>query len=244
MHAIAHVLASQVCWLLGFPALALNRSREALAVAQMSHEPTALAYALGLGSEVLFQCGQHETLRQRVDALIAHLSENEVAPLYVSRGKILQGWLLTRQGAHDEGIGLVREGLAITRIAGNVLVMPDSHYMLARAYAEAGRVEEGLETLGEALHLAQEIGERSCEAELNRLTGELLLISDPKALQAAEAYFRKAIDIAKGQSAKSWELRARPASRGCYAIRIAAMRRARCSPTSTTGSPRALTPPI
>ncbi len=52
------------------------------------------------------------------------------------------------------------------------------------------------------------MGERSFEAELNRLTGELLLISDPKAQPAADAYFRKAIEIAKAQSAKSWELRA------------------------------------
>ena len=36
----------------------------------------------------------------------------------------------------------------------------------------------------------------------------MLLTSDPKAHHAAEAHFRKAIDIAKGQSAKSWELRA------------------------------------
>ncbi len=96
----------------------------------------------------------------------------------------------------------------MTRVAGNRAALPFSHYVLARAYAEAGRIADGLETLGEALRLVQEIGERSHEAELNRLTGELLLISDPKAQPAADAYFRKAIDIAKAQSAKSWELRA------------------------------------
>ena len=168
----------------------------------------ALAFALGFGSEVFFQCGQLEIMRQRVDALIAHLSEHELAPFTRSRAKILQGWLLTRQGAHDEGIGLVREGLAIASATGNRLLLQNSHYMLARSYAEAGRAEEGLETLEEALRNGEEIGERSYEAELNRLTGELLLISDHGAQQAAEAYFRKTIDIAKGQSAKSWELRA------------------------------------
>ena len=59
----------------------------------------------------------------------------------------------------------------------------------------------------------QEIGERSHEAELNRLAGQLIVvISDPQGHHTARAYFRKAIDIAKGQSAKSWELRAQPAS--------------------------------
>ena len=132
----------------------------------------------------------------------------------------------------------------ITRIAGNVLVMPDSHYMLARAYAEAGRVEEGLKRSGKRWHLAQEIGERSCEAELNRLTGELLLISDPKALQAAEAYFRKAIDIATRQKSRNrGNCARRRASRGCSQSTAGATRRARCSPKSTAGSPKASTPP-
>src|SRR5260370_40600028 len=48
------------------------------------------------------------------------------------------------------------------------------NYILAQAYAETGRVQEGLETLGEALHDVQEIEERSYEAELNRLTGEFV----------------------------------------------------------------------
>jgi hypothetical protein len=48
-------------------------------------------------------------------------------------------------------------------------------------------VQEGLETLGEALHNVRETGERSYEAELDRFTGELLLISYPKIQQPAEA---------------------------------------------------------
>ncbi len=128
-HAIAHVLASRVCWMLGFPELALKRSREALALAQRSHDPLALALARGVGSEVHFHCDQLELLRQRVDALVAHLSECELPPLHAGRAKILQGWLLTRQGDHDEGVRLAREGLALTRVAGGRIVLPFSHYV-------------------------------------------------------------------------------------------------------------------
>ena len=53
-------------------------------------------------------------------------------------------------------------------------------------------------------------GERTKEAELYRLMGELVLQSDnPSAdLQAkeAETYFRKALDVAQRQKAKSLEL--------------------------------------
>ena len=46
------------------------------------------------------------------------------------------------------------------------------------------------------------------EAELHRLRGELLLMRTDADREGAERCFRKAIDIARRQSAKSWELRA------------------------------------
>src|SRR5208282_945868 len=83
-HAMAQVMASRVCWSLGFPEQALKRSREALTVAHSGHDPIALASALGIASEPLFHCGQIEILRQRVDALIVHVKEHELPPVYPS----------------------------------------------------------------------------------------------------------------------------------------------------------------
>jgi predicted ATPase len=50
--------------------------------------------------------------------------------------------------------------------------------------------------------------ERWCEAEVNRIAGEIALLSqDPDATEA-EAYFTRALAVARQQQAKSWELRA------------------------------------
>jgi predicted ATPase len=71
-----------------------------------------------------------------------------------------------------------------------------------------------LTLLTEALALAQKNGERWNEAELYRLTGELTLkqltVHSPRSqVEAdAEACFFKAIEIARRQQAKPWELRA------------------------------------
>jgi predicted ATPase len=46
------------------------------------------------------------------------------------------------------------------------------------------------------------------DPELYRLKGELLLASDPSVEPDAEVAFRNAIDAARRQSTKSWELRA------------------------------------
>jgi len=113
---------------------------------------------------------------------------------------------------------------------------------LAEAYGKAGQAEEGLSVLAEALAVVDKTRERSDEAELYRLRGELTLaqsrvqssvsrvqkssepsVRGPESLnpssqhptpsthaeaeQEAEGYFLKAIDIARKQQAKSWELR-------------------------------------
>jgi hypothetical protein len=46
------------------------------------------------------------------------------------------------------------------------------------------------------------------EAETSRLKGELLIAKDTRSTGPAEECYRKAIDVARGQHAKSWELRA------------------------------------
>ena len=103
--------------------------------------------------------------------------------------------------------------------------------LLAEAYHKAGQAVAGLDTLQGALEHVNKTEERWYEAELYRLKGELTLQSGagdwglrtglafprtasrkpqiPKAVgQEAEGYFLQAIDIARRQQAKSWELRA------------------------------------
>jgi len=84
---------------------------------------------------------------------------------------------------------------------------------LAEAYRKDGQVEEGLTTVVEALAFVERTEERFYEAELHRLKGELTLkkskVKGRKSeVVEAEAYFLKAIEVARKQEAKSWELRA------------------------------------
>ena len=50
--------------------------------------------------------------------------------------------------------------------------------------------------------------ERWCEAEANRIAGEIALMSPEPDAAKAEAYFERALAVARQQQAKSWELRA------------------------------------
>jgi predicted ATPase len=70
------------------------------------------------------------------------------------------------------------------------------------------KFEEGLSAIGDALALVEQTEERYYEAELYRLQGEFWLRGSRTKTCQAEKSFQKALDIARQQQAKSWELRA------------------------------------
>jgi predicted ATPase len=145
---------------------------------------------------------------------------------------ILHGWALVIQGRQEDGIAQMRQGLAACQVIGAEIIRPYWLALLAEAYGKIGQAEKGLSLLTEGLALVDKTEERSHEAELYRLKGELFLKSrqvedkskasqdksevwspesptpSPHAEAEAEACFWKAIGIAQRQSAKSFELRA------------------------------------
>jgi predicted ATPase len=102
----------------------------------------------------------------------------------------------------------MQQGLAAWHATGAAVFRPYGLALLAEAYAQAGRGEEGLTLLAEALALTNDREERRWEAELYRLKGELLLVHSAAHHAEAEICFRQALDVARYQEAKSWELRA------------------------------------
>jgi predicted ATPase len=80
--------------------------------------------------------------------------------------------------------------------------------ILARAYAELGQFNEAWGSIAEALNATEATEERWCEAEVHRVAGEIVLMSPELETAKAEAYFERALTVARQQQAKSWELRA------------------------------------
>jgi predicted ATPase len=80
--------------------------------------------------------------------------------------------------------------------------------LLAEADGKGGQIEEGLAVLNEALDMVNKTEERYWEAELHRCKGELLLMKQGQKVRETEECFRKALEIARRQQAKSLELRA------------------------------------
>jgi predicted ATPase/class 3 adenylate cyclase len=218
--------AAQVLWSLGYSEQAMRRIHEAFILARSLVHPFSLAYALATTAYLHQRSRNAQVVQEQAEASIA-LSTEQGYALWVAHGAILRGWALTEQGHIEEGLTLIRHGLATARSAGAELGLTYFLTLLAEAYGKMGQAEEGLTTLAEALTLVDKTGERYYEAELYRLYGELSLRAGetakrrtgegsdvapspdlPIALSSPEACFHKAIDIARRQSAKSLELRA------------------------------------
>ncbi len=80
--------------------------------------------------------------------------------------------------------------------------------LMADSFLRCNQIERGLEIIEEAFASFDATGARIQEAEAHRLKGDLLLISDSSAEPQAAQCFSAAIEVARRQSAKSWELRA------------------------------------
>jgi predicted ATPase len=194
---------------LGFPDQALARSREALAEARgLRHVSLALALTVG-GCWIRCLAGDPQALSEHAEELVA-LSTGEEIPFYLTLGRLFRGWALAAGGGGaEEGIALMQEALAAFRATGAGTGVPHYLGLLAEAHRTAGVPECGLDLLGEGLALVECTGERWCEAELQRLRGELLLaLRARNTLAEAETCFHRAVTVARDQGARWWELRA------------------------------------
>jgi predicted ATPase len=192
--------ASWTLWLLGYPDQALERSREALALAKELGHPYTLGFALFVAAFFHQLRREDEAARERNEVML-QLSTEKGFPLFVAGGTVLQGWTLAIAGQAEAGITDMRQGLDTLQAMGTKIQHSHSLALLAEAYGSAGQTEEGLNVLAEALAFVQSSNERYYEAEIYRLKGKLQLMQGGDETEAA-ASFHKAIEVARRQQAK------------------------------------------
>jgi class 3 adenylate cyclase/predicted ATPase len=194
-------------WLLGYPDQAEQQMRAALALAdELGH---ALTRASALCWATLLPLWRRDAPATRAHAQAAMaFASAQGLPFRVAQGLINHGWALAALGDAAEGLAQLRQGLETWRATGAGISWPYWLSLLADTHATMARVGEGLTVLTEALACVDHTGERYAEAELHRLWGALLLQQTPPDAPQAEDSFRRALDIARRQEAKSLELRA------------------------------------
>ena len=168
------------------------------------------------------------------------LSRQQAFPFFLAGGLDLTGAALVARGDVEAGLARMREGARVYRAAGvEVGLVHLSH--LAQVLLDTDHVDEALAVVADALGRARAGGERVYRAELYRIKGGALLRRGER--EAAAACFRDAIDLAREQGARVFELRAVTSLAG-LAPAPSAPRFASNWPRAAPGSPRGSTWPI
>ena len=161
-------------WTLGYADQALQRSHEALALAQELSHPATLALALSAIAQLHHHRREVQLTRERAEAAVA-LCRDRGLGFFLVYATISWGWALAAQGQVEEGIRQMRQGLTVQQTMGSGLWRPLFLGMLAEAYGKGGQAEEGLSVVAEALEIVHKAEQRHWAAELYRLRGELTL---------------------------------------------------------------------
>jgi len=202
----SHYWEGLALWCLGYPDRALGPLQAAIRVA--GHAQLIYMQASAHG-----QSAQLHHFRREVAPLIQHadialtISERQGYPFHHAIALTLRGWADVVEGDHERGLERIARGLEMQRAVGADMERPYGLGLQAEALLCAGRVDEGLVAVDEALAIiARRARAFFWEAELHRLRGELSL--HRSAIADARASFREALAIAARQEARSLELRA------------------------------------
>ena len=202
---IARALSMRPLWYLGYADQSIARTREALSLARAAKQPTTLSFALIIAENILMLRGEAEEAVALGDEGIALCREYSLAQ-EMEWTRCYQGLALALLGRTEEGVAQLKDSLASMERINARLQRGTYLGLLAEALLLSGRYDEGLRAVDEGLTVSQEALERCDLAELHRVRGELL--NRLERTEEAEQSYNLALDVAREQGARAFELRA------------------------------------
>jgi tetratricopeptide (TPR) repeat protein len=199
VRAAAAVLPGTL-FILGYPDAALRMNRDLLERRRLS-DPVWIASNLLCATILHIHLGEGRTVQTRAEELLFIAKEHGMS-FHATIAAFYRGWALAAEGRGQEGIAEMR-----TMPAGFGPITP-YYALLAEAFGNDACYEKGLEEVSKGLREGERSDEKYCLSRLYSIQGELTLKRDPSDDGEAERCFRTAIDIARRQKARWWELRA------------------------------------
>jgi predicted ATPase/DNA-binding winged helix-turn-helix (wHTH) protein len=202
---IALVASARALWLRGYPDQAIEAAKYTLDEAGKLEYPLTLAIALVWSVYVFFWVGDTRTASEIIERLMAHTAKYSLRP-YHAVGLGLRGKVLVSQGQVGEGIALLEQSL--DRLQANRHQILDAAFMsdLAQALAIARQPDRAAKTIELAV---ETVGDNTSfhVPEMLRIKGEILGGVATPDLPQAELCLQASLQVARRQSALSWELR-------------------------------------
>lgn len=198
---------SWTIWTLGYPDAALADAENAIKIARDIGQAGTLMYALVLTSYTLIHCGNYAAASMQTNEL-AELADEKGSPFWLAFSSMNRGCLSVVTGNPLDGVQLLSSAIDAHRSTGARHFLPWYLCILSSAYLELGRFDDAKRCIGEAMTVVETTKERWCEAEVNRVAGEIALTSPEQDVAKAERSFERAAAVASAQQTRSFELRA------------------------------------
>jgi tetratricopeptide (TPR) repeat protein len=195
-----------VC-MLGYPVAARDDGERAVRNARDLGHATTLMYALFHAGLNHVHCRDYAAAIAQVDELIA-LADDKGALYWKATGTVLRGWLFAVSGKPSDAVLAMTSAITSLRSAGATLYEPFHLSNLAMAHADLGQLDDARRCIDDAIEKVENSKEKWCEAEVQRIAGEIALKSPASDTEKAERHFDRALAGARQQQAKWWELRA------------------------------------
>ncbi|HEX2041502.1 MAG TPA: hypothetical protein VHF24_02590, partial [Acidimicrobiales bacterium] len=192
--------------LMGDQRRAQELAETALTFADRLSQDFTTVHALLFDAWTAAWAGDFQRARRRAEEAV-EFAEAKGFALYSGLARVYFGWAQAELGELEIGAKQIRDGLAAMEGTGAWMLHTFFLALLAEAQWRAGRPDQALVSVEEALKLVETTGERFYEAELHRLRGELVLVLSPQEVAQSEREMLEALALAQDQGAGMLELR-------------------------------------
>jgi predicted ATPase len=206
LRAFTSAVSALFCWLMGFPDQAIATAERGVEEAGAAQHFDSIVIAHCMHSWVLLMRGEFADAVQSAEAAVAIALRQKL--------NFLEGWARTMRGLANSAVNEDGEGIEEYRTGCKIMVDAGARFFAsailasgAEASLRAGHPDAAKTALDIAFMVKDEIGERCWEAEMQRLRGEVSLAGIEGTEFEAEHHFQDALQTARSQGVKSFELR-------------------------------------
>ena len=195
-----------VRWLRGFPDQSAKIARDTLEEGISFKDPSALCICLIFAGFAFLRMGHWSEAARTMERIVSHATQHSLPP-FEAIGLAMTGMLAIRRGEAQDGVELIRDAVEALHAGQYELHNPVFLGGLAEGLATIGRFDEALATVDDAMARVARNGQMFSLPEFMRIKGEILISAPKEDPSEAEELFLKSIELARAQSALSWELR-------------------------------------
>jgi tetratricopeptide (TPR) repeat protein len=202
----ALVALARTLWLRGFADRAASVAWQTIDESAQLEQPVSVCISRIYTTTVFLWRGDWQAAEDGIMELIAEAKKHSLGP-YHAVGLGLQGELLLYQGECSGGIALLQRSLNVLATEQHLILAPQFGMALAQGLVATGQFDQALVSIERAIAQRDHSGASFDMPEMLRIKAQLLMSAARQDPELAQECLQRSLELARAQSALSWELR-------------------------------------